>query len=478
MPAVAGANASRRRAKIRDTPATGSVTARKEKDCSPARPVTFRHPGVSWAAGAESVEVGMRSPQSTANIGTYDVAVLGAGYAGLMAALRLGRKKWRLRVALVSGRDAFQERVRLQETVAATVAPRIPSISALVAGTTIEFIRGNVISLDAERRCIQIMADGDECEIGFDQAIYALGSTIDVGDVPGVAAHAYRLEAGDGPRSAAALRARLLENGDRPLRVVTVGGAETGVEVAGEIKTAWPRAEVIMLSRSRCGDFNGPRVEQAVRAELAGLGVSLIDGSVVTEVRANEVVTAGGGSIDCDICVWSGGLRSPALGRAAGLATDPQERIWVDADLRSISHPHVLAVGDAAHPAAPTGAPYRMSAFAALTSGAYAADAIVTQRAKRRLPPFSFSTFGQGVAIGRGGVGFFSYPDDRQRLFILKGRTARHVRNFSVWLLACMLKIERRVPGLFVWPGRRRVSWQQANNALQKIRAARKAQTA
>jgi hypothetical protein len=63
-------------------------------------------------------------------------------------------------------------------------------------------------------------------------------------------------------------------------------------------------------------------------------------------------------------------------------------------------------------------------------SGAYAADAIVAQRAKRRLQPFSFSTFGQGVAIGQGGVGFFSYPDDRQRLFILKGRTARHIRNF------------------------------------------------
>ncbi|SDA57887.1 NAD(P)/FAD-dependent oxidoreductase [Mesorhizobium qingshengii] len=420
----------------------------------------------------------MNATRTTEKSSSYDVVILGAGYAGLMAALRLSRRKWPLRIALVSAQDQFLERVRLQESIVAAVAPRIASISAFVAGTTIEFICGNVTSLDPDLRHVQIQTDTQMREIVFDQAIFALGSNIDVEDVPGAAENAYRLEAGNGPHSAAALRSTLRVNADRPMHVITVGGAETAIEVAGEIKTAWPGVKMTMVCRSRCGASRGPRVERAVRAELIRLGVELIDGETVIEVGPAEVVTNRGRSLACDICVWSGGLRSAPVARGAGLATDPQDRIWVDANLRSVSHPHILAVGDAVHPIAPTGAPYRLSAFSALVSGAYAADAILANRAKRRIRPFSFSTFGQGIAIGRSGVGFFSYPDDRQALFIVKGQTARQIRNFFVWLVSYVLTLERRMPGSFFWPGRRRVSWDQANDALQKAETAKKLQIA
>ena len=190
------------------------------------------------------------------------------------------------------------------------------------------------------------------------------------------------------------------------------------------------------------------------------------------------MVTDEGQSIPFDVCVWSGGLRSPPVASTAGLATDTKGRIWVDHNLRSISHSHIIAVGDAAHPVAPTGAPYRLSAFAAITTGGYAADVIHAHRAKRQVEPFSFSTFGQGIAIGRGGVGFPSYPDDKQRWFILTGQTARGVRNFFVWFISYALKLERRMPGFVFWPGRRRVSWHQANEAIQRVRTSQKVQAA
>jgi NADH dehydrogenase FAD-containing subunit len=315
------------------------------------------------------------------------------------------------------------------------------------------------------------MTDGAKLVLSFRQAIYALGSDINVDDVPGAAQHAYRLAVEGGMRSGEALRQKLVANSEMPLRVVVVGGAETGVEAAGEIKTKWPAMEVTMVTRGRCGDFRGPRVEKAIRVALTKLGVKLVDDESVAEVGSSEIITASGRSIACDLCVWSGGLRSPPVARDAGMAVDEKGRVLVDANLRSLSHPHILAVGDAARPIASTGAPYRQSAFTALISAAYAADVISTQRTQRILRPFSFSTFGQGVAIGRGGVGFFSYPDDNQRWFIVKGRTARHIRNFFVWLVYYVLKVERTSPGFFFWLGRKRVSWSQANDALDRLHA-------
>src|SRR5689334_17542393 len=141
----------------------------------------------------------------TGNSRAYDVAILGAGYAGLMAALRLSRRN-APRIVLINASDQFLERVRLQESIVTEVPPRIPSISAFLAGSNIEFIRGNVISLDADRRRIRLASEEgrQEREIMFDQLIYALGTRVDVEGVPGAAEHAYRLETVEGRRSPAA----------------------------------------------------------------------------------------------------------------------------------------------------------------------------------------------------------------------------------------------------------------------------------
>src|SRR5262249_21515964 len=151
---------------------------------------------------------------------TYDVIVLGAGYAGLMAALGLAGRNKLARVALVSESDQFVERIRLQEGVSRTVGPRMPLLADFLGKTKVQFIRGRVEALDAVKRRVRVEINGGSAEFSFDRCIYALGSRIDDVSVRGVAEHAYRLDAGNGARLVSALRSKLEATAGKSVRVV------------------------------------------------------------------------------------------------------------------------------------------------------------------------------------------------------------------------------------------------------------------
>jgi NADH dehydrogenase FAD-containing subunit len=411
-------------------------------------------------------------PSSTASeCETYDVVVLGAGYAGLMAALRLGRRRLGLRVALINAECQFVERVRLQESMIAPVKPRIASLSAYLARTPIDFICARVISLDAERRRVRVETGESVRDIGFAQAICALGSRVDIENVPGAADHTFRLDPGDGPRSAAALRTALLKNAGRRIRVLAVGGGPLSIEVAGEIKTTWPEMEVGLVSASRAGDFKSANVEAVLRRGLSRLGVTLIDHERIGEVSPTEVVAVNGRSFPYNICIWSAGMRAPSIAKEAGLEVDAQGRIMVGPDLRSVSHPFILAAGDCGHPVAPTGAPYRLSALTAAVSGVYAAEQAAACGTRKRIPPFSFSTFAQAIAVGRYAALFPLDADDNPILFVMGGQAARRLRNVLVWLVLHFITFERLFPGVQSWPGRKRVSERQAAEEKRRTQA-------
>jgi NADH:quinone reductase (non-electrogenic) len=401
----------------------------------------------------------------------YDVVILGAGYAGLMAALGLGGRNRVGRVALVSERGYFIERIRLQEEIRGPVARRLPPLKDLLVGTKIEFVVGHVERVDPEEHTVHIERDGQPMRMSYRKCIYALGSYTDTESLPGAGEFAYRLDLPGGCRGPSGLRERLAGGSMRAQQVVVVGGGNTATEVAGEVKAGWRDAHVTVISRARVGDYRkGRRVEALARDALQKLGITIVDNDAVTAIRAGSVLTASGTSYPADICVVASGMRSPSHAKKAGIACDAHGRPLVDACLSSMSHPDILAVGDAALPLAPTGARYRMSAFAAIISGAYVAKRLTDEARGRAARPFSYAAYGQGIAIGNGGLGFLTFPNDGDGFLIMRGPLALTIRNLFVTALVVFLKLKRRIPGFSpFWIGRHRVSRRKAQRAIEAL---------
>ena len=134
-----------------------------------------------------------------------------------------------------------------------------------------------------------------------------------------------------------------------------------------------------------------------------------------------------------------------------------RDQVVIDPFMRSLSHPAIYAVGDAAHPQEDPGVPVRMSAFTAAIMGAHGADCLAAVLCGKTPRPLSFSYVGQGIALGRGNaIGFNQYPDDRPNPPYITGWVGYQLRELFVRFLAGAARREVRWPGFFVWLGKRR----------------------
>lgn len=401
------------------------------------------------------------------------VLVLGAGYAGLLAAVRLAGKTRGQDVAitLVNAADHFVERLRLHQFAANRAVAARPIVKTL-EGTGVEFVQGVVTNIDPTRHAVVVEAGGYTRRLAYDKMVYALGSTIDRDGVPGVREHAFTLTPA-GPRSASELREILPSLNAAHARVVIGGAGATGIEAAAEFAGTYPNLRVTLITRGAFGLFSNDKIAAYMRLSLDRLGVTMIDHTTIAEVRAGGVRTASGETIPYDLCLWTGGFSLLPLAREAGLSVNERGQVLIDPFMRSVSHPDIYAVGDAAHPVQDPGVAVRMAAVTAVFMGAHGADCVSAELAHKTPRPFSFAYLGQAIALGpHNAIGWNNYPDDKPRRPYFTGRFGYVNREFFVRLLAALPNFEKRLPGATVWLGKERFSHQRRTPRGMSARAA------
>ncbi|MEV5877935.1 FAD-dependent oxidoreductase [Streptomyces sp. NPDC052101] len=360
----------------------------------------------------------MSGRQGTGSGAAHHVVVLGAGYAGMAAAVQLAaRVKGRagVRVTVVDAQERFTERMRLHMTATGQRLAEL-SIPELLEGTGARFERGWVTAVDADARTVRI---DDDRVLHYDTLVYGLGSVADTSAVPGVEDHAYTLSSVQDSELLADRLGRL-----RGGTVVVGGSGLTGVESAAEIAERHPELNVVLLGRDEPGAAMNPKARAYVRAALGRLGVQVRAGVEVVKVLPDAVELAGGESIAADAVLWTSGTRVSPLAAAAGLAVDERGRIVTDAALRSVSHPEVYAIGDAAAIRQGYGVMHG-TCQGGMPTGVHAALSIDRVLRGRQPRPFRFGYYHTPVSLGRGdAVVQFTRPDDSPRGICLTGRMA------------------------------------------------------
>ncbi len=159
-----------------------------------------------------------------------------------------------------------------------------------------------------------------------------------------------------------------------------VGGGATGVELAAELKHA-----IDLLARYGSPDLprrlrlslieSGPRllpafpekVSAAAARTLAGLGVEVRTGTMVTAADEHGFALKDGGRVEATLKVWAAGVKAPdVLSRIDGLEQARTGGLVVGPDLRTTRDPAILALGDCASLTDPaTGRPVPATAQAA-----------------------------------------------------------------------------------------------------------------
>ncbi|APO50816.1 NADH dehydrogenase [Bradyrhizobium diazoefficiens] len=289
------------------------------------------------------------------------IVVLGAGFAGLWAAIGAARKRDEIGAAgrdieiRVVDRNPYHNiRVRNYEVDLSEVA--LP-LGQLLDPIGVTHGLGEVEAIDPARREISLVTSDGEETLGYDRLVLALGSEVTRPDIPGLADHAFDV---DTYIAALRLEDHLVSLGrsvPSPGRstVVVVGAGFTGIEVAAEMPDRLARAGITGSRRIILVDPNptvgatiGAHARPVIETALSALDIETRLGARVASVEAAGVHLSSGEFIPAQTVIWCAGLRASRLAASLPGARDRLGRLLVDPFMRVADLPGVFAAGDVA----------------------------------------------------------------------------------------------------------------------------------
>jgi NADH dehydrogenase len=289
------------------------------------------------------------------------IVVLGAGFAGLIAAAGAARKLAELKIGkddiavTVVNRDAWHSiRVRNYETDLSDV--RVP-LADVMGPIGVDVTVGEVTGFHSARHEIACRIDGRVAALPYDRLVVALGSELVRPPIPGLQEHGFDIDTYD---AATRLSVHLADLPNRPtspgrFTALVIGGGLTGIEMATELATRLREiagtapARFILADRApRIGSNMGDAACAVIDQALGALGVETLPGVTIASVDAGGVRLSSGEAIAAETVVWCAGMRAHPLTATLPGEHDRFGRIVVDRFLKVAGAADIFAAGDVA----------------------------------------------------------------------------------------------------------------------------------
>jgi NADH dehydrogenase len=295
--------------------------------------------------------------------------IIGAGFAGITAAQRLG--KLPVDVTVIDRKNHHTFQPLLYQVALAVLSPgdiAQPIRAILHKNRNTEVVMDEVVGIDTTARKVSL---GSGSEMFYDYLIVAAGSTHSYfghNEWAKIAPGLKTIEDATDIRRRVLLafelaERQMLETGAHPpLRFVVVGGGPTGVELAGAISDIsrlymtkdfrhidTKTAEVLIVEGSPLILGMYPEyLQKKALEQLTALGVKVRCGAHVSDIQPGYVMV-GDERIESVCTLWAAGVQPSPLGKMLGVELDKKGCVLVNERLNPKNRPEIFVCGDLAH---------------------------------------------------------------------------------------------------------------------------------